>query len=185
MNHACQQVKQWRDMGHTDLTLAVNISDRQFRDPEIVHFIETTLQQTGLPATALNLELTEGILMLDIDQANKTLDSLKRLGVTISVDDFGTGYSSLAHLKRFSLDILKVDRSFVAGLPNNQHDTALAEAIIGLARTLELEIIAEGVENEEQVSFLEQTGAHMMQGFLFGRAVPANELEQLLANQIT
>lgn len=184
LEHACRQVKAWHDLGHADLSLAVNISDRQFRDPDITSQIETIMLNTGFPARSLNLELTEGILMQDIDQASKTLAAFKQLGTTISVDDFGTGYSSLAHLKRFSLDVLKVDRSFISGLPDSPHDTALTEAIIGLARTLKLGIIAEGVENEEQVAFLEQTGADMLQGYLFGKALPAAEMEQLLARQL-
>lgn len=179
--HACAQVKQWQDMGYRQLSLSVNISDRQFRDPTIVEFIEETLRQTGFPADKLNFELTESILIQDIGQAKKTLAAFKSLGAKVSVDDFGTGYSSLAHLKRFPLDILKIDRSFVAGLKESKHDLAIAEAIIGLAHTLGLEVIAEGVENESQAALLRERGAEMLQGFLFSRALPAVELEQLLS----
>ncbi|BBO82311.1 hypothetical protein DSCO28_28770 [Desulfosarcina ovata subsp. sediminis] len=181
LKHSCAQVKQWHDMGHPQLSLFVNVSDRQFRDPDFVGLIQDTLHQTGFPADKLNLELTEGILIQDVGQAIKTLQSFKTLGVTVSVDDFGTGYSSLAHLKRFPVDILKIDRSFVAGLFESRHDLAITKAIVGLAHTLGLKIIAEGVEHEKQAAFLEQHGAEMLQGFLFAKALPAGELEQYLS----
>jgi EAL domain-containing protein (putative c-di-GMP-specific phosphodiesterase class I) len=175
------QVRQWHEMGHPELTLSVNVSNRQFRDPNFVATIADMLRRTGFPPEKLNLELTEGILMRDLDQANVTILDIKCLGAKISVDDFGTGYSSLAHLKRFSLDILKIDRSFVSGLTSNRHDVALSRAIIGLAHTLDLGVIAEGVETEEQAVFLEQNGAEMLQGYLFSRPVPADALQQMLS----
>jgi diguanylate cyclase (GGDEF)-like protein/PAS domain S-box-containing protein len=184
LEHSLNQAQKWHGMGYTGVTLAVNISDRQFRDPKFVAFIKGLLKQTGFPPEMLVVELTEGILMQNIDRAETTLLELKRLGMKISVDDFGTGYSSLAHLKRFSLDILKIDRSFVSGLPDNKHDVMLSRAIIGLAHTMGVEVVAEGVETEAQADFLKRHGAEMLQGFLFSKAVPADQVEQMLLQSV-
>jgi len=180
--YSLAEVKKWHDQGYPSISLSVNISERQFRDPDIVNMIGDMLTQTHFPAEKLNLELTESILMQDISRANQTLDGLKQLGLNVSVDDFGTGYSSLAHLKRFAIDILKIDRSFVSGLPHNKHDVALTKAIIGLAHTLDLKVIAEGVELASQAEFLHQQGAEMCQGFFFSKPLPAVELGHILQN---
>jgi len=180
MEYAFATVKRWHDLGYSSISLSLNISNRQFRNPELVEMVRDMLSKTGFPAERLNIELTESILMQDIDRANQTLDAFKRLGVMVSVDDFGTGYSSLAHLKRFSLDILKIDRSFVSGLPENKHDVALTKAIIGLAHALDLKVIAEGVEQESQAEFLHRHGVEMYQGFLFARPLSATAMEGIL-----
>jgi len=182
LEYSLATVKKWHDLGHTFINLSVNISERQFRDPKIVDMLQNLLSRTQFPAERLNLELTESILMQDTNRANQTLDALKGLGLKVSVDDFGTGYSSLAYLKRFSLDILKIDRSFVKGLPDNKHDAALTKAIIGLAHTLDLKVVAEGVELEAQAEFLQHYGAEMCQGYLFSKPRSASEIESILSS---
>jgi diguanylate cyclase (GGDEF)-like protein/PAS domain S-box-containing protein len=179
---ACRDVKGLHDKGFTHLVLSVNISDRQFRDSNLSNTIKKVLHATQFPVSKLDLELTEGILIDDDGQATKTLNTLRQLGVTLSVDDFGTGYSSLGKLKRFPLDTLKIDRSFVAGLPDSKSDRALTTAIIGLAHKLGLQVVAEGVENEEQAAYLENEGAERFQGYFFSPAVSVEQLEKFLSS---
>lgn len=178
---ACREVKGLHEKGFTHLGLSVNIFNRQFRDPNLAKTIQEILHVTKFPAAKLDLELTEGVLMENDGQAAKNLDALRQLGVTLSVDDFGTGYSSLGNLKRFQLDTLKIDRSFVAGLPDSESDQTLTGAIIGLAHKLGLQVEAKGVENEAQAAYLAGEGIERFQGYLFSREVPAEQLEKFLA----
>ena len=180
LERACRQTRLWHDMGFKDLTVAVNVADRQFRDDEFTQNVATALSESGLNSNALNLELTEGILMHNSDIAIDTVGELKRLGLHLSVDDFGTGYSSLSHLQRISLDTVKIDRSFVMELPENNGDAMICEAIIELAHKLNLNIVAEGIETEEQAVFLRQMGADKLQGYYFSKPLPAQGIEQLL-----
>jgi EAL domain-containing protein (putative c-di-GMP-specific phosphodiesterase class I) len=179
---ACAQAKAWLDAGGPPLLMAVNLSARQFQQPDLIDRIRAALQDTGLPSTCLELEITESTLMEQGQQAASTLAALKELGVRLAIDDFGTGYSSLAYLKRFPIDKLKIDQSFVRDIPHDPNDMEIAAAIISLARNLRLEALAEGVETEEQLTFLQKRGCDTCQGYLFSRPLPASELEVWLRN---
>jgi EAL domain-containing protein (putative c-di-GMP-specific phosphodiesterase class I) len=160
--------------------MAVNLSARQFQQPRLAATIGEILNETGLDPRYLELELTEGSVMKDPDEAIKTLDELKHMGVKISIDDFGTGYSSLNYLKRFPIDTLKVDQSFVRDLTTDPHDAAIVTAIITLAHALKLNVIAEGVETQEQLHFLRSLKCDEVQGFLFSTPLSAEEFTELL-----
>jgi EAL domain-containing protein (putative c-di-GMP-specific phosphodiesterase class I) len=166
---ACREVMRWRGLGMPALNLAVNLSGRQFRDAELLNRIQAALADTGMDPALLEVELTESMLIEDSHVILTVLKDLKRLGVGIAVDDFGTGYSSLSYLKRFNLDTLKIDRSFVKGVPTNAEDSAIAVAVMSLARSLGLKVVAEGVETAEQEQFLRDSGCDLMQGFGLGR----------------
>jgi EAL domain-containing protein (putative c-di-GMP-specific phosphodiesterase class I) len=173
LNEACRQASAWRGEGLLLETIAVNLSPIQFMQQDIVQLVARALASSGLPAHCLELEITEGALMRHIDQAENTLKALKALGVRISVDDFGTGYSSLAYLRRFALDKLKIDKSFMAGVPANSSDCQLVHTIIAMARSMQLTVLAEGVETPEQQSWLLAEGCDQCQGYLLGRPMAA------------
>ncbi|HUF53220.1 MAG TPA: EAL domain-containing protein [Dehalococcoidia bacterium] len=177
---ACAQCKTWQDSGH-QLRVSVNFSARQFQQPNMVAIIRRVLHETGLEPDSLTLEITEGILMRDLDLAVTTLTELRRMGVAVSIDDFGTGYSSLNYLKRFPVDELKIDRSFVQDITNDSDDAAIVEAVIALASSLNLRIVAEGVETDQQRAFLLERNCIEMQGYLFSKPMPAGEMTGLLA----
>lgn len=181
LRQACQQMRQLRDAGLSGLTVAVNLSARQFRDRNLVNMIRRTLEETGLEPQSLELEITESMLMDDIEQAIDILSELKALGVTIAIDDFGTGYSSLSYLTRLPVDKLKVDRSFVSNLPESARHTAIATAIIAMAQRLRLLVVAEGVETQPQASFLHSHQCAILQGYLFGEPVAGTELPARIA----
>lgn len=172
---ACQQARQWQRAG-LELRVAVNLSARQFRDDQLVASVQQALQEAGLEARQLKLEITESTVMQNADQAARVLAALKALGVDLSVDDFGTGYSSLAYLRRFPIDQLKIDRSFVQDMIEHQDSAAIVHSIIGLARSLRMQTVAEGVETTAQRAFLHQAGCDLMQGYLFSRPLPAQAL---------
>ena len=172
LEHACRQAAQWRSLMAPDFVMAVNLSPRQFTDG-LVEQVERCLAQTGLDPSGLELEITEGVLMNDSQPVLPMLRAISDLGVRISVDDFGTGYSSLAYLKRFPLHQLKVDRSFVMGLPDNRDSAAITQAVVAMAHSLGMHVTAEGVETPEQYSFLRSLGCERLQGYLFGRPVAA------------
>lgn len=175
LRQACQQVRQWQHEG-LDLRVAVNLSARQFRDDQLVESVQQALQESGLEARQLKLEITESTVMQNADQATRILASLKALGVNLSVDDFGTGYSSLAYLRRFPIDQLKIDRSFVQDMMEHQDSAAIVYSIIGLARSLRMQTVGEGVETGAQRDFLRKAGCDLMQGYLFSRPLPAQAL---------
>ena len=177
---ACAQARTWQNDGLPPLVMAVNLSGRQFQSEDMVALVRTVLVDTGLPAQYLELELTESIIMEHADQAIATLDALKALGVRLAIDDFGTGYSSLAYLKRFPIDKLKIDRSFVDGLADDADDREIATTIIAMARSLNLDVLAEGVETQQQLDILRGLGCGAYQGYLFSRPVPAEALSPLL-----
>jgi diguanylate cyclase (GGDEF)-like protein/PAS domain S-box-containing protein len=177
---ACTQAKAWLDAGFPSLLMAVNMSGRQLQQRDVVQRISTVLQETGLPADHLKLELTESMIMGHGKQAVELLHALKSLGLRLSIDDFGTGYSSLAYLKRFPIDELKIDQSFVHDIPHDLNDMEIAAAIIALARNLNMKVVAEGVETREQLEFLTRQGCHAYQGYLFSRPMPAEEFTRLL-----
>ncbi len=176
---ACAQNKAWQEAGLPPVRMAVNLSARQFQ-PSLTDLVARVLRDTGLEPKWLELEITEGIAMRDLDFTVTMLRSLRDMGVTISIDDFGTGYSSLGYLKRFPIDAVKIDRSFVRDTPADADDAAIVTAIIGLAQSLNLRVIAEGVESHEQLSFLKERQCHEMQGYLFGRPVPPEDFEGML-----
>jgi EAL domain-containing protein (putative c-di-GMP-specific phosphodiesterase class I) len=156
------------------LRVAVNVSARQFSDAELLRAIDRALFESGLPVDALEIEITESTIASDPGQATRVLTDLRKAGVTVAVDDFGTGYSSLAHLRRFPLDSLKIDRSFVASTPSDLEACALVEAILGLASQLSLEVVAEGVETEDQAIYLREQGVSKLQGYHFSRPLSPN-----------
>lgn len=180
---ACAQAKAWLDAGMPPLTMAVNLSPRQFRQPDLVERIKLILEETGLPPRQLELEITEGAVMEDSEQAMGVLHELKALGLSIAIDDFGTGYSSLAYLKRFAIDKLKVDQSFVRDIPADEDSMAITASIIAMAKNLHLKVLAEGVETEEQLAFLQIHGCEACQGYLFNRPLSAVDLEEWLAGR--
>lgn len=177
---ACQQSKAWQGAGLLQLPVAVNISSLHFRHSTLLSTVAKALAESGLPPPMLELELTESMLMEDMEATLATLRSLKAIGVRLSVDDFGTGYSSLAYLKRFPLDTLKVDRSFVQDMPAAADDAAITSAIIAMAHSLKLEVVAEGVETREQLEFLKMRGCEYAQGYLISRPMSAPQLTPLL-----
>jgi EAL domain-containing protein (putative c-di-GMP-specific phosphodiesterase class I) len=172
LERACEQAVEWRRTIAPDLVIAVNLSPRQFNEG-LVERIEYCLSRTGLEPSALELEITEGLLMRDSETVLPMLMALTRMGVRISVDDFGTGYSSLSYLKRFPLHNLKVDRSFVAGLPDHRDSVAITQAVVAMAHSLGMNVTAEGVETLAQASFLRAIGCDKQQGYLFSRPVEA------------
>ncbi|MFL9671911.1 MULTISPECIES: putative bifunctional diguanylate cyclase/phosphodiesterase [Pseudomonas] len=180
LRHACEQAQAWRAMGLAPLRISVNISAIDFRQREFVDNLAAILKQTGLPPNQLELEITESVLMQNVDDTVDILNRIKAMGVRLALDDFGTGYSSLSYLRRFPIDVLKIDQSFVRGLHENSQDAQLISAIIGMGKSLELNIIAEGVETVEQLDFLRAQHCEEGQGFLFSKAVPAKDFAQLL-----
>ncbi len=174
LREACRQTQTWRAAGLAIESVAVNLSSRQFELPDIAERVQGVLAETGLPAKCLELEITEGALMHHGDETLGKLAALKALGVRLAVDDFGTGYSSLAYLKRFPIDKLKIDKSFIDNIPHDTADMKIAAVIIDLARNLGLEALAEGVETPEQLDFLRQRGCNTAQGYLFAKPLPAD-----------
>jgi diguanylate cyclase (GGDEF)-like protein/PAS domain S-box-containing protein len=180
LNAACRQLVQWRRAGIEPVPVAVNLSAREFLAPDLASTISRILRTHGLDPCLLELEITESSLMVNPDEAARTLEYLKRLGVGLSIDDFGTGYSSLSYLKRFPLDALKVDRSFVRDIPADANDAAITLAVISMAHSLGLKVIAEGVENPAQLAFLAQHGCDQVQGYYLARPVAAEACAGLL-----
>jgi diguanylate cyclase (GGDEF)-like protein/PAS domain S-box-containing protein len=175
---ACAQNKAWQEDGLPPMRVAVNLSARQFQQRNLIDVVAQAVRETGLSPHLLQLEITEGIAMQDVDFTVTMMRSLRDMGVQIAIDDFGTGYSSLAYLKRFPIDAVKIDRSFVCDLTVDPNDAAIATTVITMAHSLKLSVIAEGVETEEQLAFLKQRQCDEMQGFLFSKAVPAGVLEK-------
>jgi diguanylate cyclase (GGDEF)-like protein/PAS domain S-box-containing protein len=182
LKEACRQLREWHLARVRVPKVSVNISARQFSDGQLGTRIAGILQEIGLPPACLELELTESILMREVSEAMQILAGLKRLGLSIAVDDFGTGYSSLNYLKQFPIDVLKIDRTFVDGLPSGEQDAQIARAIIAMAHSLNLSVIAEGVETHEQLEFLREHGCDEVQGYLFGRPMPATRFEAQFSN---
>jgi diguanylate cyclase (GGDEF)-like protein/PAS domain S-box-containing protein len=173
---ACGQAVAWREAGFAPMRVSVNVSSRQLSQSDLVTTVKQVLDATRLAGEYLELELTESSLMSDVEATTQTLRGLKETGLSLSVDDFGTGYSSMNYLKRFPLDALKIDRSFVQDLTVDANDAAITKAVIALAKALDLSTIAEGVEEEEQLEFLVDQGCDLIQGFLISRPIPAEEI---------
>jgi diguanylate cyclase (GGDEF)-like protein len=178
---ACRQCQGWHDAGYPSLSVSVNLSMKQFRSGSLLASVRSALEESGLPPRFLELELTETVLVDDVEQALDLMRELKDIGVSLSIDDFGTGYSSLNYLRRFPIDILKIDSSFIRDVVRNRGDAAITTTIAVMAKTLRLGILAEGVETREQARFLKTIGCHEMQGHLFGPAVPAGDFGAQLA----
>jgi diguanylate cyclase (GGDEF)-like protein len=182
LRRACEQARAWSDEGLPPVRIAINLSARQFKQPNLTDTVSRVLRSTGLDPSSLELELTEGILMEDTAQSGKKLQRLKQdEGLRVTIDDFGTGYSSLAYLKRFPLDVLKIDKSFVGDLARDPDDAAIVSTIINLAHNLRLKVIAEGVETGPQLQFLRDGGCDAIQGFFFSPPLPADDFAELLA----
>jgi diguanylate cyclase (GGDEF)-like protein len=177
---ACRQAKVWQESGIGRIRVAVNLSAVQFKDEKLVPGILAILTETRLPPELLELEMTESTLMDSCDATISRLEDLKRAGIHLSIDDFGTGYSSMSYLKRFPVDTLKIDKSFLRGLPSDAQNAAITQAIIAMARSLKLFVIAEGVETSEQAVLLQQFGCDCMQGYHFGYPVPSSQATLLL-----
>jgi diguanylate cyclase (GGDEF)-like protein/PAS domain S-box-containing protein len=182
---ACVQNRAWRKGGLPQLRIAINISARQMADKGLVEFISDTVKKTGLTAESLELEITESAVMSNQEHAEKVLNDLKELGFHLTMDDFGTGYSSLAYLKRFPFDSVKIDQSFVRGIPASKDDSAIVEAIIAMAHSLQLNVVAEGVETKEQFDFLRKLGCDQIQGYYFSKPIPSSEVVKLLYKTMT
>jgi diguanylate cyclase (GGDEF)-like protein/PAS domain S-box-containing protein len=178
---ACARGRAWRAAGHPELRIAVNLSAHQFHHPQLIEDVRAILADTGLDPSALELEITEGVLLRDLERTTATLRGLSEMGLLLTIDDFGTGYSSLSYLKRFPIDRVKIDRSFVSDIGQDDDSSAIVWGIINLARGLSLEVTAEGVERPEQVEFLREYGCDAAQGFYFSRPLDAAEFERWLS----
>ena len=182
LRRACLQIKQLLDLGvwPHDARVAVNLSARQFSDPDLVSNLKETLEITGCPVSVLELEITESTLMDNVESAISTMYQIKEMGIAIAIDDFGTGYSSLSYLKRFPIDILKVDRSFVMDIPNDLDDMAITAAVVAMAHKLNLRVVAEGIETKDQLDFLRSNRCEYGQGYLIARPMPISDLESYI-----
>ncbi|WP_087692501.1 bifunctional diguanylate cyclase/phosphodiesterase [Pseudomonas sp. PE-S1G-1] len=177
---ACRMSRQLTAAGMGNLQVAINLSPKQFSDPDLVASIATILKEEQLPANLLELELTEGLLLEATEDTRLQLDQLKSFGLTLAMDDFGTGYSSLSYLKKFPIDIIKIDRSFIHEIPDNQDDMEITSAVIAMAHNLKLKVVAEGIETAEQLAFLRRHRCDVGQGYLFDRPIPGAELMTML-----
>lgn len=183
MRTACSQNMAWQDKGLAPMRLSVNFSARQFQQPSFIASVAEILKETNLDPRWLELELTESSIMKEPEQAIEKLHELKLMGIKVAIDDFGTGYSSLNYLKRFPIDTLKIDKTFVSDVCKDPHDTAIVRAIINLGHALDLTVIAEGVETQEQLQYLSSLGCDVVQGFLFSKSLTAAAFEELLIEQ--
>jgi EAL domain-containing protein (putative c-di-GMP-specific phosphodiesterase class I) len=180
MRTACMQLKAWNNAGYTDMLLAVNVASRQFHDPLFLTTVQHVISSSGINPQHLELEITEGILLQYNEEILNTFVQLKKTGIKLAIDDFGTGYSSLGYLKRFPIDRLKIDQSFVRDLCADADDLAIVKAIIALARSLKLQVIAEGVETEAQLALLNSEGCDEYQGYFYARPMDAEAFTALL-----
>jgi len=175
---ACEQIIDWQETGYTVPKVAVNLSARQFKDTEMLDRICRIVNETGVDPELIELELTESILMDDVDRTLAVLNEARNMGFGLSIDDFGTGYSSLSYLKQFPVNNLKIDQSFIRNLPYNQEDGQITRTIVAMANNLGLGVIAEGVETQEQRQFLEEIGCYKVQGYMYSHPVPADAIAQ-------
>ena len=181
---ACKQIRVWQDAGLEGQNVSINLAPRQFKDQDLVALFTQAIAENNIEGSSLSVEVTERTLIDNIGEVERTLKKLRGMGIKIMLDDFGTGYASLAYLKEFPVDIVKIDRSFVAGIPDGHEDSAIVEAIAGLTRGLKLKLLAEGVENERQLDFLKGIGCQFAQGYYWSKALPGDEFEQFYMNQI-
>ena len=180
---ACAQAKAWQGQGYSPFRISVNVSARLFQQYDLARSILDILGETGLGPESLELEITESVAMQNLESTLETLWKLNGLSIRVAMDDFGTGYSSLAYLKKFPIQLLKIDRAFIKEMDRNPEDRTIVKAIIAMAQALDIEVIAEGVERIEQLDLLKSFGCDLAQGFLFSRPVPAAEFTELLAGK--
>jgi EAL domain-containing protein (putative c-di-GMP-specific phosphodiesterase class I) len=180
LRQACAQLRHWHDTGHPSMHVAVNLSARQFFQPNLIEVVDQVIKEFALPVSALELEITESMLMQPSQDNMMILTRLKAMGVQLSIDDFGTGYSNLSYLQHFPIHALKIDRSFVVEINRDPHESAIVTAIIAMAHSLHLNVIAEGVDSAEQVNFLISHGCTAAQGFYYSMPLPAEAFSQLL-----
>jgi EAL domain-containing protein (putative c-di-GMP-specific phosphodiesterase class I) len=180
---ACIANKAFQEMGLEPRRVAVNMTSHQFRRQSLLDSVTKALKISGLDPSYLELELTESAIMKNWEESSRILQELKAMGLRVAIDDFGTGYSSLAYLKRFPLDVLKIDRSFIRDIPGDQDNAAIATAIIAMAHSLNLKVVAEGVETPEQLAFLRNLGCDEVQGYLFSPALPRDKIEEFLKKE--
>jgi diguanylate cyclase (GGDEF)-like protein len=183
LSEACRKLKEWHQSARIPISMAVNLSARQFSGSNFLSTVKRIIGSSGIDPRFLTLELTESLLLGNIDDKIKLLKSLKSMGLKLSIDDFGTGYSSLSYLRKLPLDELKIDRSFIMEVSKSADSRAIVSTIVFLARSLKLSIVAEGIEKKEELEFLRKLGCHQYQGFFFSRPVPSNEIVELLAHQ--
>jgi diguanylate cyclase (GGDEF)-like protein len=184
LDRACMEMRSWLDEGLPPMRMSVNLSSRQFRAGNLVETVVASLAAARLNPRFLDVELTEGTLLTDLEETRRALERLRDLGVSVSIDDFGTGYSSLGYLTQLPIDTLKIDRSFIADGLTSRDGIAVSSAIIGLARTLRLDVIAEGVESEEQLRFLGELGCRRIQGYLISRPIPGDRIPGFVSNYV-
>jgi diguanylate cyclase (GGDEF)-like protein len=180
---ACAQMKSWEEMGFTDLVISVNVAAPQFTHQDVPNLTKRVLRDTGLDPKNLKLEITESVAMKDVSKTIETLEHLNQMGLGISIDDFGTGYSSLSYLKQYPIHTLKIDRSFVMDIPHDPDNMSITSTIIAMAKNLNLSIIAEGVENEDQIAFLEEHNCDQVQGFYFSKPLNTEDTLALLQEE--
>lgn len=180
----CKQIKVWHDAGLENQCVSINLAPRQFKEQDLVALFSQAMAENSLEGSSLSVEVTERTLIDNIGEVESTLKKLRGMGMTIALDDFGTGYASLAYLKEFPVDVVKIDRAFVAGIPDNEEDSSIVDAIAGLTRGLKLSLHAEGVENERQLNVLKSLGCQFGQGYYWSKPLPGDEYEQFYMNQI-
>lgn len=181
---ACRQLKAWSEVGYNDLSMAVNLSARQFKDKDFVKLVRDTIEETGIDSNRLELEITESIALDDFEYTINTIEELNKIGVSFSLDDFGTGYSSMSYLKKLPVSNIKIDKSFLDSVMDDQSDQKIIQAIITLARNLDLYVIAEGVERSDQEQFLQELNCNKAQGYLYSKPVPKDIAEEFLKNVV-
>ena len=177
---ACKEAVRWKEHSDCDLQVAVNISPRQFRSSNFLSIVDRALELSGLEDSKLEIEITENLLMQDAQEPMEILNELLDRNITLSLDDFGTGYSSLSYLKQFPLQVLKIDRSFINDMMENQYNMSLVDAIIAMAQILDLRLVAEGVETREQLEILKSRNVEVVQGYLFSPAIPAEKFRKYI-----
>jgi EAL domain-containing protein (putative c-di-GMP-specific phosphodiesterase class I) len=180
LREACRQAVEWRRSGFPHLRVAVNLSARQFNQPDLTDRVAAILAETGLDPRALELEVTESMVMRDPQRAAVILERFREMGVAVAIDDFGTGYSSLSYLKRFPIDYIKIDQSFIRGVPHDAEDTGITSAVIAMAKTLGLKLIAEGVDNHDQLAFLRREGCNEGQGYFISTPIPGDAVQSFI-----
>ena len=180
----CKQIHVWQDAGLKDQNVSINLAARQFKEQDLLTLFTLAIADNNIEGSSLSVEVTESTLIDNVGEVESTLKKLRKMGIKVMLDDFGTGYASLAYLKDFPVDVVKIDREFISGIPDNQDDSAFVDAIAGLTRGLKLDLLAEGVETESQLNVLKSIGCHYGQGYFWSKALPGDEFEQFYLNQV-
>ena len=183
IDKSCRQIAEWKQQSLGPLTIAVNLSPRQFKDSQLCDYLDSCLQKYGIQPGELELEITESAVIEDIEGSIKTLTRLQSMGISIAMDDFGTGYSSLGYLKQLPIEVLKIDRSFISTIPNPDDNDAIVKAIFSMASALGLEVVAEGIENQQQLEFLVANDCQVGQGYYFSQPLPVKQFKHWLTAQ--